>query len=269
MIPDEERLTVCISSQVGCAMGCKYCLTGKLGFTRNLMAGEIASQVLAVEEDIAKDNIIGENGIIAFPTVHGPMSRYITHVVLMGMGEPMLNLKNVLKAIEILTHPDGFNMAPRRITVSTVGIIPQIEKFIAAQTGVRLAVSLTAAENDLRDQLLPVNEKFPLEELEEVLKLYPSQNRKPITFEYVMLKGVNDRPEDAANLVRFARRLDCKINLIPLNESPDNEYRRPDIRVIHKFQDILWESDVPATIRESRGQDIMAACGQLKAAQKE
>jgi len=264
MIPGEDRLTVCISSQVGCAMGCKYCLTGKMGFKRNLSSAEIVNQVLAVELDLTQDPPLDEAGQPLLPKEHGTVERYLSHVVMMGMGEPMMNLPSVLAAIHVLTDHNGYNLAPRRMTVSTVGLVPKVEEFIAANTGVRLAISLTAGSNELRNQLLPINQKYPLEKLLPALKNYPTQNRKPITFEYVMLAGVNDRAEDARALIKQIHDLECKVNLIPLNESPEIEYRRPSDESVMEFQRILWDARITATVRESRGRDILAACGQLK-----
>ncbi len=264
MIPDDDRLTVCISTQVGCAMGCVFCLTGTMGMKRNLTSGEIVNQVLAVEQDLYDDPPKDKDGNKLEPQQSGPLKRYLTHIVMMGMGEPLANLNPVVKAIQVIRSSDGFNLAPRRITVSTVGLVPQIEKFGMADTGANLAISLTAATDEKRDMLLPINKRFPLSELMQVVRNYPLASRRRITFEYVLLKGINDTELDAHHLVRLLKGLQCKVNLLPLNEIPDSKYKRPDLQDVRKFQQILWDAEITATIRESRGRDILAACGQLK-----
>jgi 23S rRNA (adenine2503-C2)-methyltransferase len=266
LIPDEDRLTVCISSQVGCAMGCAFCLTGKLGFTRNLTPGEITGQVLAVERDLRNDPYIDpQTGTPVEMKENGPVHRYLTHIVVMGMGEPMMNLENLLISLKILIRPDGMNWGPGRITVSTVGVVPKMEEFLSAETGVRLAISLTSADDSKRDQLLPINKVYPLAQLIQTLKKYPVAERRPLTFEYVMLKGVNDSQTDALQLVRLLQGLHAKVNLIPLNASPDVPFERPSQETMVAFQKALWKAGLTATLRESRGRDILAACGQLKA----
>ncbi len=266
MIPDADRLTLCVSSQVGCAMGCVFCLTGKMGFSRNLTAGEIVGQVLAVERDLCEDPYIHpDTGLPVEKKENGPVHRYLTHIVVMGMGEPLLNLDNLLKGLKILTRPEGMNWGPGRITVSTVGVVPQIDKFLNADTGVRLAISLTSADDNKRDRLLPINKVYSLAQLIQTLKKYPAAQRRPLTFEYVMLRGINDSQLDALQLVRLLQGLHAKVNLIPLNESPDVPFQRPARETMLAFQQALWKAGLTATLRESRGRDILAACGQLKA----
>jgi 23S rRNA (adenine2503-C2)-methyltransferase len=264
MIPDDDRLTICISTQVGCAMGCVFCLTGTMGQIRNLQPSEIVNQVLAVEQDLHDEPPKDIEGNPVEPQQSGPIKRYLTNIVMMGMGEPMLNLDNVIKTIRILTSSEGFNLAPRRITVSTVGLVPQIEKLGLANTNVNLAISLTAPTDEKRSKLLPVNKKYNLDKLMQTLRAYPLAPRRRITFEYVMLQGINDTEEDAYHLVRLLKGLQCKINLIPLNEIPNFIYKRPEMETIVQFQKILWDAGMTATIRESRGRDISAACGQLR-----
>jgi 23S rRNA (adenine2503-C2)-methyltransferase len=269
MIPDADRLTVCISTEVGCAMGCVFCLTGTMGLKRNLTTSEIVNQVLAVEEDLYDDPPKDDHGNLLLPQPSGPIKRYVTNIVMMGMGEPLANLNPVVKAIRIITHADGFNLAPRRITLSTVGLVPQIEKFAQADTGANLAISLTAASDDKRDWLLPINKKYPLGTLMQTLRRFPLTPRRLITFEYVLLKGINDSEEDAKQLCKLLKGLKCKVNLIPLNEIPNSKYHRPELSNVQKFQRTLWDAGLTATIRESRGRDILAACGQLKSQEEQ
>ena len=269
MIPDEDRVTVCISTQVGCAMGCVFCLTGKMGFKRNLEVSEIVNQIMAVEEDLWKDPLLNPDGTPQTPKENGPVVRYVTNIVMMGMGEPLLNYDNVMSAIDILTSQWGYNFTPRRLTLSTVGITPQIKKFIESGVQVKLAISLTSADDEKRNQLLPINKKYSLRDLMEVIKTYPTHPRRILTFEYVMLQGINDLEEDAYNLVRLLSGITCKINLIPLNESAGTAQHRPNTERVLEFQKILKNSGMTVTIRESRGQDILAACGQLVGTENE
>lgn len=252
LIPQEDReggardrLTLCISSQAGCAMGCEFCATARLGLVRNLRPSEIVGQVRA--------------GLAA------AAPRPLTNVVLMGMGEPLANYDDVVTAMEILTAEWGYAISPRRITVSTVGLAPQIPRFIA-ETRVNLAVSLTATTDALRERLMPVNRRWPLAALLDACRRVPLPRRKRITFEYVMLDGVNDSDADARRLVRLLHGLRAKVNLIPFNPFPGAGFApSPRARLV-RFQALLREHGLNATIRESRGRDIQAACGQLAAA---
>lgn len=244
LIPDEGRLTACLSTQVGCALACAFCLTGKMGLIRHLLAGEIVDQVLALRRDLQAGEQIG-------------------NLVLMGMGEPLHNYDATVKALAILTHPLGLAYPPRRITLSTVGLVPQIVRLGASGLDVNLAVSLHGATDELRNRLVPINRRYPLKALMAALRAYPLPPRRRITFEYVLIDGVNDRPEDARELARLLRGLRCKVNLLPLNEAPAIPFRRPKRERVEAFQQILKSAGIPTTIRESRGLDISAACGLL------
>jgi 23S rRNA (adenine2503-C2)-methyltransferase len=244
LIPDEERLTACISSQVGCALGCAFCLTGLMGLTRNLGAGEIVGQVLALQDAAA------------------PGGR-VSHVVLMGMGEPLANFGNVERALRILTDPDGPGFAPRRITLSTVGLVPGIRRLAASGPPVNLAISLSGTTDEQRSRLVPINRRYPLAELLAACREYPLPPRRRITFEYVLMDGVNDAPEDARRLVALLRGIRSKVNLLPLNESPLVPFRASPRPRAEAFQRVLRAAGLTATIRESRGRDISAACGML------
>ncbi|MDE2484721.1 MAG: 23S rRNA (adenine(2503)-C(2))-methyltransferase RlmN [candidate division NC10 bacterium] len=244
LIPDEGRLTACLSTQVGCALACAFCLTGKMGFIRHLQAGEIVDQALALQRDLQPGERIG-------------------NLVLMGMGEPLHNYDATVKALSILAHPLGPAYPPRRITLSTVGLVPEIVRLGQSGLGVNLAVSLHAGTDELRDRLVPINRRYPLKELMAALRVYPLPPRRRITFEYVLIDGVNDRSEDARELARLLRGLRCKVNLLPLNETPAIPFRRPSQERVETFQRILKSAGILVTIRESRGLDISAACGLL------
>jgi 23S rRNA (adenine2503-C2)-methyltransferase len=246
LIPEERRQTLCVSSQIGCSLDCAFCATGRMGLGRNLRAEEIVDQVLHACERLDADGLV------------------LTHVVFMGMGEPLLNLKNVVQAIRVLTHPEGFALAPRRITVSTAGVVPKLAE-LGESVPVRLAVSLHATNDALRDELVPLNRRFPLARLLEACARFPVAPRDRISFEYALLAGVNDSDEDARALARLARDARAKVNLIPMNEHPGSPYRRPDEARIDAFASELARAGVTATVRRSRGDDIYAACGQLGA----
>jgi len=244
IIPAEDRVTLCISSQAGCAMGCTFCATALMGLHRNLEASEIVGQVIAARKQLND----GEE---------------LTNYVFMGMGEPLANYQRLARAITIMTAEWGMGISPRRITVSTVGLAPMMEKLLN-DTGVNLAVSLTATTDEQRDRLVPINRRYPLEVLLDTCRHLPLANRRRITFEYVMLKGVNDSPADAARLIRMLAPLRAKVNLIffnPFEGAPFESSARP---AIDAFQAILHQGNLTATIRESRGRDIAAACGQLR-----
>lgn len=245
LIPDEERLTACISTQVGCPLACRFCLTGLMGMRRNLAAAEIVGQVLGLQDQLEA----GER---------------ISNLVLMGMGEPLLNFQEVERALRILCHELGANVSPRRITLSTAGHVPGIRKLAASDLGVNLAVSLSATTDAVRDQIMPINRRWPITELMEACRAYPLPQRRRLTFEYVMLDGVNDSREDAVRLVGLLSGIRCKINLIPFNATPDLPDRPSPRHRVETFQKILHDRGLTATIRESRGRDILAACGMLK-----
>jgi 23S rRNA (adenine2503-C2)-methyltransferase len=244
IIPEERRQTLCISSQIGCSLDCSFCATGKLGLGRNLRAEEIVDQALHACE------LLDAEG------------KTLTHVVFMGMGEPLLNLKNVVQALRVLVHPEGFALSPRRITVSTAGVVTKLAE-LGLAVPVRLAVSLHATTDALRDELVPLNRRFPIARLLEAVAAFPVAARDRISFEYALLAGVNDSRDDARRLARLARQAHAKVNLIPMNEHPGSAYRRPDDAVIDAFAAELARAGVTATVRRSRGDDIYAACGQL------
>lgn len=251
-IPEENRGTVCVSSQIGCVLDCPFCYTGTQGFEGNLTAGEIVAQVLAVKHDLLDE-----------PAAEGLHSG-VTHIVYMGMGEPMANEAGVHESLALLMSAEGLHISQRRITVSTSGLVPQIQR-LGEHYPVNLAISLHAADNGLRDILVPINRKYPLEALRECLNAYPLAAQRHITLEYVMLDGVNDRPEDIDYLARFVNRERERVNLISFNAYPGNPYTGSSKQHMNEFAKRLISKGIRATVRRSRGQDIMAACGQLKA----
>ncbi len=251
LMPEEDRDTICISSQVGCPVDCRFCLTALMGLERNLTAGEIVGQVLLLAR---------ENGLNATD------SRL--NVVMMGMGEPLLNLENVLKATRLLTDQNGFGMSPRRITVSTSGIIPKIEELGKAAIRPKLAISLNASTEEQRRELMPITRKYHLRDLMEACRQYPLRPWEKLTFEYVLLGGVNDSEADARRVVKLLANLDAKVNLIALNPGPGIPFDMPSPERVQKFQDIVRRA-VPCFIRKPRGRDIYAACGQLKRVNQE
>jgi 23S rRNA (adenine2503-C2)-methyltransferase len=287
-IPEPDRGTLCISSQVGCAMDCSFCATAQQGFNRNLSVAEIVGQVWLAQRELADlpgDAAPGsaERGDAA-PTAAAPRvaapgdaaprvtaragaaadaGRRITNIVFMGMGEPLANYRNVLPAMRIFLDDLGYDLSRRRVTLSTSGLVPQIYK-LAEECNVALAVSLHAPNDALRNELVPINRKHPIEELLTACWHYlDKQNGRSITFEYVMLDGINDRPEHAGQLARLMRGRAAKLNLIPFNPFPGSRYRRSPAATILRFRDILNDAGVIATVRKTRGDDIDAACGQL------
>jgi 23S rRNA (adenine2503-C2)-methyltransferase len=252
LIPDAERLTLCVSTQVGCAMGCAFCATATLGLRRHLRRGEIVGQLL-----VARALVAAEAG-----THEGPDR--ISNMVFMGMGEPLHHSAGTVGAIETLTADWGVDFSHRRITVSTVGLLPEMQRLLA-DTQVNLAVSLTAIDQSSRRELMPVSKKYPVEDLLATCRTLPLPRRKRITFEYVMLAGVNDSPAQARALARALGGIRCKVNLIPFNPFPGAPFGRSDDVTVARFQDALRNAGVHATVRESRGPDIAAACGQLVA----
>ncbi|SJZ38339.1 23S rRNA m(2)A-2503 methyltransferase [Trichlorobacter thiogenes] len=240
IIPDEDRNTLCISSQAGCAMQCAFCLTGTFNLTRNLTTAEIVNQILAVRRDVDVRNI-----------------------VMMGMGEPLHNLDNVISALQIMAEDNGLQLSSRRVTVSTCGLVPELER-LGREITVNLAVSLNATTDELRDRIMPVNKAYPIATLLAALKNYPLPGRRKITIEYVLLGGLNDTPEDAKRLVRLLSDIPCKINLIPFNPHEKADFRPPTRAALDAFHKYLLDRHFTVITRDSRGSDISAACGQLK-----
>lgn len=244
LIPEERRHTLCVSTQVGCPLTCSFCATGALGFTRNLSAGEIVDQVLHARRLV-------------------PAGESLTNLVFMGMGEPLLNLPNVSEAIRILVDPKGLALAPRRITVSTAGVLPQIAPLLDVAP-IHLAVSLHATTDEVRDVLVPLNRRFPLAELMGALRREPRLNRRrPVFFEYTLMEGVNDSLEDARRMPRLLAGIPAKVNVIPMNPHADAPYRPPPTTVVDRFTAALHDAGLRVTLRRDRGRDIDAACGQL------
>jgi 23S rRNA (adenine2503-C2)-methyltransferase len=243
-IPSEKRVTLCISSQVGCALGCTFCLTGKMGLHANLTAGEIVDQVVWSRR------------------LYGDEPR-ISNIVFMGMGEPLHNYDHVVKAIRLLTDDSGLNFSHRKITVSTVGLVPAIQRVSQEDIEFGLAVSLNATTDEVRDKIMPINRKYNIETLIQTLHTFPLAKRRRITIEYVLLEGLNDTPEDARRLLKILKGLPSKVNLIPFNPHDGSPYRRPSERRVLDFQKILQNGHFNCSIRKTRGDDKMAACGQL------
>ncbi len=251
LIPESDRNTLCISSQVGCAMGCLFCRTGTMGFARNLTPGEIVNQVCSVRDFLLAEP---EEQLL------GP--REVTNLVFMGMGEPLNNFNNLLTSIAILTDQQGLDLASRRITVSTCGIVPKMRP-LGEQTNVNLAISLHAVDDETRSRLMPINKRYPLDQLLEACRTYPMRKRKRIMFEYLLLDGINDSLAEARQLARILRGIPCKINLLAFNECEGVPFHStPESRIL-AFQDILRAAHYSVFIRSSRGADIAAACGQL------
>ena len=245
LIPDKKRLTLCLSTQAGCAMGCRFCLTGKNGLKRNLATAEIVNQILAVRETLSDKTSI-------------------TNIVLMGMGEPLANYENTLKAIELMTHPAAFKFSSRRVTLSTVGLLPELKQLAQEKVRFRLAISLNASDEETRSRLMPINRRYPLKRILEVCRKFPLQPRARITFEYVLLQGENDFLEDAKRLLKMLKGIPSKVNLIPLNEASGISFEKPSEERVRQFQDILMKGGLTAIVRASKGADISAACGQLQ-----
>ncbi|HSR54997.1 MAG TPA: 23S rRNA (adenine(2503)-C(2))-methyltransferase RlmN [Alphaproteobacteria bacterium] len=252
-IPNDDRGSLCISSQVGCTLNCRFCHTGTQRLVRNLDAGEIVGQLMAARD------AIGEWGLPS-------QDRKITNIVMMGMGEPLYNFDNVAKALRITMDPEGLSISKRRITLSTAGVVPMMAR-CGEELGVNLAVSLHAVSDDIRDELVPLNRKYPIKELLAACRAYPGvHNARRITFEYVMLKGVNDSPADARALVRLLKGIPAKTNLIPFNPWPGAPYECSSDAAIAAFARIVNDGGLSAPVRAPRGRDILAACGQLKTA---
>jgi 23S rRNA (adenine2503-C2)-methyltransferase len=256
-IPEEDRGTLCVSSQVGCTLTCSFCHTGTQKLVRNLTAGEIIGQLLVARDDLGE-----------WPVPGAPKNetRLLSNIVLMGMGEPLYNFDNVRDAMKIAMDPEGISLSRRRITLSTSGVVPEIAK-TATEIGCQLAISFHATTDDVRDKLVPINKKWNISNLLDALRTYPKlSNSERITFEYVMLKDVNDTDADARRLIKLIKGIPAKINLIPFNEWPGSPYQRSDWDRIQAFADIIYKAGYASPIRTPRGEDIMAACGQLKSA---
>lgn len=243
-MPEENRQTICVSTQAGCAVDCHFCLTATLGLIRNLSAGEIIGQVLVALDD-NRDALKPQ-----------------TNVVLMGQGEPLLNYDAVMAALRILLDPNGMAISPKHVTLSTSGIIPGIERLALEKVRPKLAISLNASSDEQRDRIMPINRKYPIEKLLDACRRYPLRPWEHLTFEYVLLGGFNDAPDDARRVAKLLANLRAKVNLIPWNPG-DLPYEKPDPVRIEQFREILTDKDMPAFVRYSRGEDVMAACGQL------
>lgn len=249
-IPQNNRGTLCVSSQAGCGLDCSFCSTGKQGFHSNLTAAEIVGQVWIANK--------------SFGTIPGKIDRAITNIVLMGMGEPLLNFDNVIVAMQVMMDDLGYGISKRKVTLSTSGVVPMIEE-LAKHVDVSLAISLHAPNNELRNQLVPINKKYPLEQLLEAGLKYISGlgEKRVLTIEYTLLKGINDQAEHAEQLIVLLKNIPCKINLIPFNPFPHSGYERPSNNAVRRFQDMLYNAGFNVTTRTTRGEDIDAACGQL------
>ena len=260
-IPEEERGTLCVSSQVGCTLTCTFCHTGTQTLVRNLTAGEIAGQVMVARDRLGEwPHLLAQN-----PNV--PASgRFITNVVLMGMGEPLYNFDQVRSAVDVISDGEGLSVSKRRITLSTSGVVPEIVR-AGAEIGTMLAISLHGTTDEIRNRLVPLNKKYPIAELLEACRQYPGlSNAKRITFEYVMIKGVNDTVEDARRLVKLLKGIPAKVNLIPFNPWPGTEFECSDWEQIERFAQVVLKAGYASPVRTPRGRDILAACGQLKSA---
>jgi 23S rRNA (adenine2503-C2)-methyltransferase len=266
VLGEEHRDTLCISTQVGCPMDCKFCLTALIGLARNLSAGEIVGQVLAIlrdrQEPSAETKSPGKSG----ETVRERAKT--VNIVLMGMGEPLLNLENVGRALALMTDPDGVGIPPYRITLSTVGLVPKLFELAKGTVVPNLAISLSATTDEVRNRLMPINRKYPIQELIQACAQFPLRPRQSITFEYVMIDSVNDHDNDARRLVKLLTGLRAKVNLLPLNPGQGNGMRSSSPERVRHFQEILVSKGLAAYIRRPRGADIFAACGQLHQAQQ-
>jgi len=250
LIPDGDRRTLCVSSQVGCSLDCSFCSTGKQGFNRNLTAAEIIGQLRIAIKSYGPFDPSGD--------------RRVSNVVLMGMGEPLMNFNNVVDAIKLMMEDNAYGLSKRRVTLSTAGVVPAIDK-LGEETDVSLAVSLHAPNDELRDQLVPVNQRYPISELVDACNRYLSKlnDKRVITVEYTLMAGVNDQPEHARQLVKLLRKVPSKLNLIPFNPFPNSGYERPSDEAIDTFKQIMVRGGVLTTVRRTRGDDVDAACGQL------
>jgi len=250
LIPDGDRKTLCVSSQVGCSLDCSFCSTGKQGFNRNLTAAEIIGQVRIAIKSYGPFDPSGD--------------RRVTNVVLMGMGEPLMNFNNVVDAVKLMMEDNAYGLSKRRVTLSTAGVVPALDK-LGDETDVSLAVSLHAPNDELRDELVPINKRYPINELIDACNRYLGKlnDKRVATVEYTLIAGVNDQPEHARQLVKLLRRLPSKLNLIPFNPFPNSGYDRPSNEAIETFKQIMLKGNILTTVRRTRGDDVDAACGQL------
>lgn len=249
LIPDGDRRTLCVSSQVGCSLDCSFCSTGKQGFNRNLSTAEIIAQLRVAIRSFGPFD---------------PAERRVSNVVFMGMGEPLMNFENVVDATQLMMDDNAYGLSKRRVTLSTAGVVPALDK-LGQVSDVSLAISLHAPNNELRDQLVPINKRYPIEELIAASNRYLDglNDKRVATVEYTLIDGVNDQPEHARQLARLLRKLPCKLNLIPFNPFPNSGYRRPSEDAIQRFKDIMLKASIITTVRRTRGDDVDAACGQL------
>ncbi len=247
-MPSEGRNTLCISTQVGCRMACTFCLTGQLGLKRNLSSAEIIGQIMAVERDLEESD---ENPI--------------SNIVIMGMGEPLDNYDEVVKAVRLMVSPHAMKLSNRKVTLSTSGLVDKIKRFEKENLHVNLAISLNATENSTRTEIMPINKRHTIEELLETLRTYPLKATRRLTFEYVLLKGINDSQEDAVRLAKMLHGFKCKVNLIPFNSFDRSDFQTPDESRVTQFQDYLLARNFTVFVRKNRGTDILGACGQLAA----
>lgn len=264
LIPEKNRMTLCVSSQIGCRMACAFCVTGKMGFIRNLATNEIIGQVIGAKDFLKKGilaSTLGEKTSSNTQNNDGNHIQKITNIVFMGMGEPMDNFENVIKTIDILKDQYGLDFSKRRITISTVGLLAGLEKVKPGTVGI--AISLNAPDDKKRIKIMPINRLYPVRDIIGFVKKYKTSPRERITFEYVMLKDFNDSIEDAEALYELLKAVKCKINLIPFNETPFSEFKTPDRDIVNKFHKFLIERFMTVIIRESRGADVHGACGQL------
>ncbi len=251
---EADRYTVCVSSQVGCALGCAFCVTGQMGFGRQLSAGEIAEQLYHFERTLRQ--VSQETG--------GPERRFVTNVVFMGMGEPLANYEAVMAAVRLLISPDGVGLGARRITISTAGLVPGIDRLAEEGLQLGLAISLHAATDGVRDRIMPVNRRYPIASVLEAASRYQARTGRRVTYEYTMMQGVNDDVGQARHLVRLLSGQLCHVNLIPMNQSLDPALKPSTPERVAAFKRVLDEARIPCTLRETKGQDILAACGQLR-----
>jgi len=262
-IPEDNRGTLCVSSQVGCALDCGFCSTARQGFNRNLSSAEIIAQLWIANRTLSQFEANNEETTTA-KKVQDSKRRIITNVVLMGMGEPLLNFDNVVEAIHLMLEDHAYGLSKRRVTISTAGVVPALKR-LREECDVSLAISLHAPNDQIRDQIVPLNKKYPIKELLEACRFYFSGDtkKKQFTIEYVMLAGINDSEKNARELAALLKKLPCKINLIPFNPFPDSEFECSKIQTINRFKDILYKAGYVAVVRKTRGNDIDAACGQL------
>jgi len=245
LIREDRRITLCVSTQVGCALSCLFCATGKMGFKRDLTSGEIVDQIISIKRHLTPEE-------------------KITNVVIMGMGEPLLNYEHTLKALRIIKSELGPGFASRKITLSTAGIVPRIQQLAEEGLKIKLAISLNAANDELRSRLMPINKKYPIRRLLEAAKFYAHETDQRMTFEYLLINGVNDSKKDALDLSKLVRGVSCKINLIPYNHVRGIPFQKPDEEKIKNFRDVLYPRCPAVTLRMSKGEEIQAACGQLR-----